>query len=272
MTANSQRTDALLTAGVVLCGGALLWCGARLLPSAAAAGGDLLASTNFSAGHVPSSVLVLLAGFGAAAGGVLLTLWWVGGVLCVLIGYLLHRTGFHSAGSRALSLAPGPLRRMSAAMLGLSLAAVSIPAQAATTPGLEGPPAATLPIGALPIGTLPVTPPPVRADAGIAAGRADSGASADTSEEKEISPLWRPLPPQPAGSNLVTGTPLRDTNEVVVTAGDTLWSLAGQQLGPLATDAEIAALWPRWHELNRQTIGPDPGLIHPGQVLSVPPP
>ncbi len=274
---SGQRTDILLTAGVMLCGGALLWCGTRLLPSAAAAGGDLLASPNLSAGPAPSSVLILLAGFSAAAAGVMLTLWWVAGALCVLTGYLLHRIGFHTAGSRALSLAPGPLRRISAATLGLSLAAAGIPAQAATASGLQAPPAAALPvaapaaaIGALPVEARPVTFPPVSADAGLAAGPAESDASADTAEE--ISPLWRPLPPQPAGSNLVTGTPLRNTNEVVVTAGDTLWSLAAQQLGPLATDAEIASLWPRWYELNRLTIGPDPGLIHPGQVLSVPPP
>ena len=281
MTANSsgQRTDALLTAGVVLCGGALLWCGIRLLPSAVSAGRDLLASTNLSAGPAPSSVLILLAGFSAAAAGVMLTLWWVAGAMCVFVSYLLHRAGFHTAGSRALSLAPGPLRRISAATLGLSLAAAGIPAQAATASGLGAPPAAALPaaapatsFGAPPAAARPVAFPPVPADAGVSIDPAGSGAPADTAEEKEISPLWRPLPPQPAGSNLVTGTPLRDTNEVVVTSGDTLWSLAAQQLGPLATDAEIAALWPRWYELNRQTIGPDPGLIHPGQVFSVPPP
>lgn len=57
---------------------------------------------------------------------------------------------------------------------------------------------------------------------------------------------------------------------VVVHRGDTLWSLAARQLGPDATDAEIAVHWPRWYAANRAVIGPDPDLIRPGQVL-VPP-
>ena len=84
-----------------------------------------------------------------------------------------------------------------------------------------------------------------------------------------MSPLWRPAPPQPSGSVLF-GPARPEHADVVVAAGDTLWTLAAQQLGPLATDAETAALWPRWYELNRDVIGPDPAVIFPGQVLRVP--
>lgn len=256
---SGRGADVLVSAGVAMCGGFLLWCGLRLLPAAASAGGDLLPG-QISSGPPPSSVLMLLAGFGAAAAGVVMTLWWIVGGLCALSGGLLHRIGFHTAGSRAMALAPGPLRRLSAAMLGLSLAAGSIPAQAAVTPPAGGPP----------VGVA------VSQTAAAAAGPAEflpeeSANPADTSEGDGVTPLWRPVPPQPSGNNLLTATPRRDSGEVVVAAGDTLWSLAGQQLGPLASDAEIAARWPHWYELNRQTIGPDPGLIHPGQVLAVPP-
>ncbi|HLS24723.1 MAG TPA: hypothetical protein VK063_02485 [Beutenbergiaceae bacterium] len=56
----------------------------------------------------------------------------------------------------------------------------------------------------------------------------------------------------------------------VVQPGDTLWSLAAEQLGAGATDAQIAAAWPRWHQENADVIGPDPDLIHPDQALHVP--
>ena len=55
-------------------------------------------------------------------------------------------------------------------------------------------------------------------------------------------------------------------------AGDTLWGLAAQALGPDATDADIAAEWPRWYAANATTIGPDPDVLLPGQVLVAPGP
>ena len=52
--------------------------------------------------------------------------------------------------------------------------------------------------------------------------------------------------------------------------GDSLWSIVARQLGPGASDAEIAHEWPRWFEANAAVIGDDPDLILPGQQL-VPP-
>jgi nucleoid-associated protein YgaU len=60
------------------------------------------------------------------------------------------------------------------------------------------------------------------------------------------------------------------TREVVVRYGDTLWSIAAAHLGPGASHGQIAASWPRWYAANRQVIGPDPGVIHPGQRLRPP--
>jgi resuscitation-promoting factor RpfA len=59
--------------------------------------------------------------------------------------------------------------------------------------------------------------------------------------------------------------------EVVVGPGDTLWSIAAAHLPPAASDASIDQLWHEWYAANRQLIGPDPSLLHPGQRL-VPPP
>ena len=57
---------------------------------------------------------------------------------------------------------------------------------------------------------------------------------------------------------------------VVVRRGDTLWDLARRHLPAGATDAQVARAWPLWYAANRAVIGPDPGLLLPGQRLRVP--
>jgi len=57
---------------------------------------------------------------------------------------------------------------------------------------------------------------------------------------------------------------------VVVVRGDTLWAIATRHLPAGASDAEIAAQWPRWYAANRNVIGADPDLIRPGQILHAP--
>lgn len=60
----------------------------------------------------------------------------------------------------------------------------------------------------------------------------------------------------------------------VVAPGDCLWEIAEDRLAPggQARDAEVAAAVQRWWSANHAVIGPDPDLIHPGQVLQPPPP
>jgi nucleoid-associated protein YgaU len=55
-----------------------------------------------------------------------------------------------------------------------------------------------------------------------------------------------------------------------VRAGESLWSVAAGHLGAGASDADVADAWPRWYRENVATIGPDPNLIHPGQLLQAP--
>lgn len=54
----------------------------------------------------------------------------------------------------------------------------------------------------------------------------------------------------------------------VVTKGETLWQIADRQTtgGPAAVASEVK----RIHRVNRATVGPDPDLILPGQLLSLP--
>jgi hypothetical protein len=57
---------------------------------------------------------------------------------------------------------------------------------------------------------------------------------------------------------------------VVVEPGDTLWTIAARRLGAGAPAAAITTAWHAWYAANRSTIGPDPGLIRPGQRLVAP--
>lgn len=60
------------------------------------------------------------------------------------------------------------------------------------------------------------------------------------------------------------------TATVVVVRGDTLWDIAARHLPDGASAADVAAAWPAWYAANAATIGPEPGLILPGQVLVAP--
>jgi len=48
----------------------------------------------------------------------------------------------------------------------------------------------------------------------------------------------------------------------VVQAGDTLWSIAAHHCGH-------GSGWHKLYEMNRHTIGPDPNMLHPGEVLNL---
>jgi len=57
----------------------------------------------------------------------------------------------------------------------------------------------------------------------------------------------------------------------MVRAGDSLWSISEEHLGPNATAPQIASEVERIYALNRERIGPNPNLIFLGQVLTLPP-
>ncbi|GAA3532030.1 hypothetical protein AFL01nite_20190 [Aeromicrobium flavum] len=76
--------------------------------------------------------------------------------------------------------------------------------------------------------------------------------------ERPVTPTAAAPAPRP------TATPAH-----VVVPGDSLWSIARDH-SPGADDARIAAEVRRWHATNRDVIGDDPELIHPGQRLDPP--
>lgn len=63
--------------------------------------------------------------------------------------------------------------------------------------------------------------------------------------------------PQPTPAPAPSGT------TYTVVEGDTLWDIAGAQLGDVNR-------WPEIYALNMDTIGANPDLIFPGQVLTLP--
>lgn len=175
----------------------------------------------------------------------------------------------------AAAVVPQIARRSVAVALGIGLAAGGGGMAHASTPSPA--PAATS--SAAPLQTPSASP---SSSVSPTPGSSDpAGASG---------PGWRPTAPtvrpqtgpdlrQASGSTSGTPSPGwtpsrssadRPSGEVVVLRGDTLWSIAAAHLGAGASDAEIAAEWPRWYAANADLIGPDPNVIRPGQIL-VPP-
>jgi nucleoid-associated protein YgaU len=62
----------------------------------------------------------------------------------------------------------------------------------------------------------------------------------------------------------------RPANYVVVTPGDSLWSISERRLGPGATQSQVARGVERIYALNRDLIGADPNLIFVGQRFALP--
>ena len=58
-----------------------------------------------------------------------------------------------------------------------------------------------------------------------------------------------------------------------VVSGDSLWKIARSLLaveGSTPSGSNISNLWRSIYDMNRDLIGDDPNLIHPGQVLQLP--
>jgi hypothetical protein len=65
------------------------------------------------------------------------------------------------------------------------------------------------------------------------------------------------------------GAPEGRASHYAVLPGDTLWDIAGRVLRTEDQRA-IARYWPLIHRENRDIIGPNPNLLRPGQVLTLP--
>jgi hypothetical protein len=234
-----------LSRGIIACG-----VPAALLAGAAALGwgtaGALAAVT--SAGPAAFDDLLALA---AACAAWAVLCWLTAGLLLSLAAQACRREGRLDRLARAIT--PLAVRRLAALLLGV---------------GLVGAPA--------------VLALPAQADRIVATATQQQADPAQPRVEPPALERWTPdrpaptvvTPPQPAEPlALLVSRPHRGrtvSDHVVVRRGDTLWDIAARALGPDASAADIAASWPRWHAANRPTIGPDPDLILPGQLLRPP--
>jgi nucleoid-associated protein YgaU len=195
----------------------------------------------------------------AAATAAWIALTWLGLMtLLALAAELLRgtRPRLHRLAER---VTPALLRRAAAGVLGAGLAGGALAGGASAT-GL-----------------------PVAAQSPAASSRPAATGSVLPALDRpaDLLPGWTPdrpaAPPvaaRPPRVHLVATTPhpqRASSDEVVVRRGDTLWDIAARHLGPAASAAEVAVEWPRWHRANRDVIGPEPGLILPGQRLRPPP-
>lgn len=241
---------------VALAGG--LTAAAALAVVLARVGLDGLAATGRGAAAVSTVV-----GAGAALAAAAVLGWLVLGAVVTAAELLARSRGVDGIASR---IAPAATRRLVAAALGVGVACASA-APALAAPG----PTAVIDIGVGAQDDEQAAAAPVPVDPGWAPLPASAVA---------VDPGWQPArPPDPVATTSAAdlgplATPPRPRavaeEAVVVRRGDTLWDIAARALPAGATDAEIAAEWPRWYDANSSVIGADPDHIVPGQRL-VPP-
>lgn len=146
----------------------------------------------------------------------------------------------------ARRIAPFAVRRVAALALGVTVATGGLGASAAVpaagdAPAIPAPPAAAL--------DWPTRP---------------------ASHALDWGPGAVPVGARPATALPAAAQTRGAKHEVVVRPGDSLWRVAARGLGDAATTTRIAVAWPAWWAANRDAIGPDPDLIHPGLRLSPP--
>lgn len=250
-----------------------------------------------AAHHQGTSANVLLAGAVSVAGLGLL-LWWTISVLVAGAAVLLEHSGKNSSAAAARRLSPVFMQRAVVATLSLQLV-TGVAAQAVPFP--PGPDwAPTQAQSSTP--RNPAAIQEVRGHGGNGVHQTNAvqpvfapewtpSAHADAPEPARpagnhqlpspIDPGWQPAPPlvEPglmAAPLTRTTSDTGDTGaggrpgEVAVLAGDTLWDIVANYLGPEASDVDIALEWPRWYAANRGLIGGSPDLLLPGQVLQAP--
>ncbi|MGL5863603.1 MAG: LysM peptidoglycan-binding domain-containing protein, partial [Phycicoccus sp.] len=214
-------------------------------------------------GGVPQSAPDVLA---AAAAGVALLLggWLALGVLLEALARVPGAVG-RGAARASTAVSPAVVRRVAGVVLGVSVTAAITPSAAVANPSHGGSSTVVLVRDDLPSPAW---------TAGAPGSPAPTSRSTTTPDPRWVAPppIIRPHPDVSVLSSGRRATPPseRQSSEVVVRRGDTLWSIAARHLGTAPLDSDIARAWPAWHAANRNVIGPDPDRLLPGQVLRAP--
>jgi hypothetical protein len=85
-----------------------------------------------------------------------------------------------------------------------------------------------------------------------------------------------PVPDRPTGVTLTGHTTTREPARAApstyeVRRGDSLWTITEGLLPPSATTAQVDGGWRTIYRANRSRVGRNPDLLHPGEVLHLPP-
>lgn len=193
--------------------------------------------------------------------GALILLWFLLGFIASVLATIGSRTGHHRISRAFARLSPQFILRISIALFSGSLI-FATSANAAPPPAQQG--AEILNSGSCTISTPSYwrTKPP---------NTPCAPATQETGEEtKLLSPGWVPQPISLPLQRVAGGAPRETTTEVIVQSGDSLWSIAAAHLTNDASNAQIAAAWPRWYEANKKIIGQNPDHLELGLVLQVP--
>lgn len=250
----------------------------------------LLAGSTSPAGDPAAAVAGL-----AAAVATLIAAWLT---LCLALALLAELPGAVGDAARQARdrVTPAVVRRWAAVVLGASVTATVLPGTAVAAvrstpdPGhaagpLEEPAAPSPGWGraspapaptSLPAPGLTATPHTTPSSSPPSSGPGWApGSTTRAQRPPATTPGWlpeRPVTRQRTDPHLLTGRHrgAGEDRSVAVRRGDTLWSIAAADLGPEATDAEIARAWPRWHAANASTVGSDPHHLLPGTLLTPP--
>jgi nucleoid-associated protein YgaU len=106
----------------------------------------------------------------------------------------------------------------------------------------------------------------------LAVARPSVASAATAPPSARISGLTSHGPPIDAGTPSA-GEASPAPHAYVVERGDCLWRIASRLLsaaGRSTRGIDVSRLWRAIYEANRDVIGDDPNLIHPGQVLVLP--
>lgn len=238
-------------------------------------GGSLLMQWQRSSSHRQSPGFDNLLGLLATAAGLAVVSWWALSLVTAVAAALLQRAGRTRVAAVTGGFSPVFMRRLALAALGMQLVGAPL-AHADAAPGVPqssnsgaAVSAAWAPTAGLSSG--------LSAASGTRLGAEPGAVDPPIPGATDLQPQWKPRAPL-TEPRLVAAVPVRPARElaagpeVAVRAGDSLWTIAARELGPAASDVEIAAQWPRWYEANRQVIGVDPNVLLPGQVLRPPVP
>lgn len=225
----------------------------------------------------------------AGAVAILITAWWFISFIYALFYAWSLRVSSHNPGRAVLKVPaffrPRFMRRIVLTLGGtaLGVGAVLAPAQATVvTPsnagvsGTEG----------MPQTTISAVMTAESTDTAVLTGTAAADTSPDANPEAPSAPLTLsaevpdiPLAPQPseAAGSLQDRSPFfsppraeAGTYSYTVQAGDTLWSIAAEQLGEGTDASTIYDYTLDIYEANKDTLGQNAELLYEGQILQIP--